>query len=271
MKRLTSLALVLFVLATTVTACVVPTPAPVAAPGGGAPQQKPLIMGTETTFPPYEFRNEKNEIVGFDIDLANAIAKKLNRELKIEDMAFDALIPALLAGKIDMIVAGMTITEERKKKVAFSDPYYETGLVWVVRADDDRIKTPDDLKGKTLSTQTGTTSDIQASKIEGVNMKRFQQFTDAFLEVSAGRADACIVNEPTAIDYTMKHPELKIGGKLQFEGTERQFNGIAVRLEDQELLNGINQALKELKDSGEYDQMVEKWFGAIRAVQQKQQ
>jgi polar amino acid transport system substrate-binding protein len=268
MKRLIFPALVLLVLSATVTACVVPTVAP--APGGAAPAQKPLVMGTESTFPPYEFRNEKNEVVGFDIDLANAIAQKLGRELKIEDMAFDALIPALLAGKIDMIVAGMTITEERKKKVAFSDPYYETGLVWVVRADDDRMQTPDDLKGKTLSTQTGTTSDIQASKIEGVNMKRFQQFTDAFLEVSAGRADACIVNEPTAIDYTMKHPELKIGGKLQFEGTERQFNGIAVRLEDEELLNAINQALQELQDSGEYDKMVEKWFGAIRAVQQKQ-
>jgi polar amino acid transport system substrate-binding protein len=257
MKRLTLLTVVLLALVVALAACA----------GGGA-AAKPLVMGTESTFPPYEFRNEKNEVVGFDVDLANAIAKKLNRELKIEDMAFDALIPALLSNKIDMVVAGMTITEERKKKVAFSDPYYETGLVFVVRADDNRIKTPDDLKGKTLSTQTGTTSDIQASKIEGVNMKRFQQFTDAFLEVSAGRADACIVNEPTAIDYVSKHPEVKIAGKLLFEGTERQFNGIAVRLEDKELLNGINKALKELKDSGEYDKMVDKWFGAIRKQQQ---
>jgi len=229
--------------------------------------EKPLIMGTESTFPPYEFRNDKNELVGFDVDLATIIAKKLNRELKIEDMAFDSLIPALLSGKIDMVVAGMTITEERKKKVAFSDPYYETGLVWVVRVDDDRIKTVDDLKGKTLSTQTGTTSDIQASKIEGVKMKRFQQFTDAFLEVSAKRADACIVNEPTAIDYVSKHAEVKIAGKLKFEGAERQFNGIAVRQEDKELLAGINKVLKEIKDSGEYDKMVDKWFGAIRAKQ----
>jgi polar amino acid transport system substrate-binding protein len=257
--------MILLVLAPILVACAVP--APVAVPAG-APAAKPLVMGTESTFPPYEFRNDKNEIVGFDLDLANAIAKKLNRELKVEDIAFDSLIPSLLSGKIDMVVAGMTITEERKKKVAFSDPYYETGLVWVVRADDDRIKTADDLKGKTLSTQTGTTSDIQASKIEGVNMKRFQQFTDAFLEVSTGRADACIVNEPTAIDYVMKHTEVKIGGKLQFQGSDRQFNGIAARLEDTELLNGINQALKDLKDSGEYDKLVEKWFGAIRQQQQ---
>ena len=269
MHRLTAFVLIVLLLATTAAACVPVTP-PAAPAAPEAAPAKPLIMGTESTFPPYEFRNEQNEIVGFDVDLANAIAQKLGRELKIEDMAFDALIPALLAGKIDMIVAGMTITEERKKKVAFSDPYYETGLVWVVRADDDRIQTADDLKGKTLSTQTGTTSDIQASKIEGVNMKRFQQFTDAFLEVAAGRADACIVNEPTAIDYVMKHPELKIGGKLQFEGTDRQFNGIAVRLEDTQLLADINKALQALKDSGEYDKMVEKWFGAIRQQQQQQ-
>jgi lysine-arginine-ornithine-binding protein len=258
MKRLTLLAILLFALVVTLTACATPAASP----------SQPLVMGTESTFPPYEFRNEKNEIVGFDVDLANAIAKKLNRELKIEDMAFDSLIPALLSKKIDMVVAGMTITEARKEKVNFSDPYYETGLVWVVRADDDSIKTADDLKGKTLSTQTGTTSDIQASKIEGVNMKRFQQFTDALLEVSAGRADACIVNEPTAIDYTMKNKDVKIGGKLQFEGTERQYNGIALRKEDTQLLDGINKALKELKDSGEYDKLVTQWFGAIREQQQ---
>ncbi len=264
MKRTIFLFLVVPVLVLAVAACA----GPAATPASQQPQ-KPLVMGTESTFPPYEFRNDKNEIVGFDVDLANAIAKKMGRELKIEDMAFDSLIPALLANKIDMVVAGMTITDQRKQKVNFSDPYYETGLVWVVRANDDRIKTAKDLEGKTLSTQTGTTSDIQASKIPGVNMKRFQQFTDALLEVPAGRVDACIVNEPTAIDYVSKHPEVKIGGKLQFEGTDRQFNGIAVRKEDTQLLSDINKALQDLKDSGEYNKMVDKWFGAIRQQQQQ--
>jgi len=115
-----------------------------------------IRIGTEATYPPFEYRNDKNEVVGYEIEIATAIGEHLGKRVEIVDMAFDGLIAALLTGKIDMVAAGMINTEERRKKVDFSDVYFEIEDVVVVRSDDDSIKSLDDLAGKTGTVQMGT-------------------------------------------------------------------------------------------------------------------
>ncbi|ABQ46353.1 extracellular solute-binding protein, family 3 [Thermotoga petrophila RKU-1] len=215
-----------------------------------------LLVGLSADFPPFEFVDENGNIAGFDVDLAKEIARRLGVELKIVDMTFDGLIPSLLTKKIDVIISGMTITEERKKVVAFSDPYFDAGQVIVVRKDSDfRPKTYEDLVGKTVAVQIGTTGDIEVSKYEGIKVVRFDKFTDAFLELKRGRADAVVLDSATARAFVAKNPDLVISsGVLSSE----QY-GIAVRKEDTDLLEFINSVLRELKKSP-YDVLIEKWF-----------
>ena len=216
-----------------------------------------IVMGTEATYPPFEFVDQKTkEIVGFDVDIAKAIADKLGVKLVIKDIAFDGLIPALLTKKIDMIVAAMTITPERQKMVDFSDPYFTAGQVIVVRkADDFRPKSYEDLVGHKVAVQQGTTADIALSKVKGVELVRFTRFTDAFLELSLGRVDAVVLDSAPAEAYVKFNPTLIISSPVL---SEEKF-GIAVRKEDKDLLEFINGVLKDLKTSP-YDKLIGKWF-----------
>ncbi len=216
-----------------------------------------IVMGTEATYPPFEFVDQKTkEIVGFDVDIAKAIAEKLGVKLVIKDIAFDGLIPALLTKKIDMIVAAMTITPERAKVVSFSDPYFTAGQVIVVRkADSFRPKKYEDLIGHKVAVQQGTTADIALSKIKGIELVRFTRFTDAFLELSLGRVDAVVLDSAPAQAYVKFNPTLMISSPVL---SEEKF-GIAVRKEDKDLLKVINEVLKDLKTSP-YDKLIQKWF-----------
>ena len=118
---------------------------------------KVLRVGTEPAFAPFEFPKEgSKELTGFDIELIQAIGKQMGTKVEIAGMGFDALIPALNAGNIDAAIAGMTITEERKKAVTFSDPYYTSGLIVMVKKDNTAVKSVDDLKGKRIAAQIGT-------------------------------------------------------------------------------------------------------------------
>jgi len=128
--------------------------------------------------------------VGFDIDIAMELAKRLGVKLEIVSLPFDSLIPALQQGKIDLAIAGMTITEERAKVVDFSKPYFEANQAIVVRKDSKfEPKKLEDLVGKKVAVQLGTTGDLVVSDITGINVVRFQKFTDAFLELQNGRVD----------------------------------------------------------------------------------
>lgn len=225
------------------------------------PQEQPkqeLVMGTNAEFAPFEFVNEANEIVGFDVDLAQEIADRLGYTLKIENMAFDGLIPALKTGRIDMIAAAMTITDERLLEVNFSDPYYNAGQVIVVRADNADINSVDDLKeGRKIAVQLGTTGDFTAQEITAEeNISRFQQISLAFKEVELGRADAVLVDSPVAERYMKANEGFKIVGDTL---TQENF-GIAVNKDNPELLGKINQALADIVADGTYDELIGKWF-----------
>ena len=150
--------------------------ASVACAAGSAMDKDVLKVGTESTFRPFEFRNDKNEIVGFDIDLINAIGAKLGKKIEIVDTAFDSLIPSLLTNKIDIIAAGMSATAERAKKVTFSETYYSTPDAIVVKNENTNIKATKDLEGKTGTVQTGTIQDSFLTSVKGVKeIKRFSK------------------------------------------------------------------------------------------------
>ncbi|MEJ5258382.1 MAG: basic amino acid ABC transporter substrate-binding protein [Fervidobacterium sp.] len=216
-----------------------------------------LVVGTEPTFPPFEFVDEKNQVVGFDIDIANELAKRLGVKLEIVNLPFDSLIPALQQGKIDLIIAGMTITEERAKVVDFSKPYFEANQAIVVRKGlDFSPKGFDALVGKKVAVQLGTTGDLVVSEIKGIEVVRFQKFTDAFLELQNGRVDAVVLDEAPAKAYVKKFPKFTISAVVDTGETY----GIAVRKGNKELLNFVNQTLDIMKGAGTYTKLLQKWF-----------
>jgi len=224
-----------------------------------AQENNVLIMGTNAEFAPFEFINEQNEIVGFDIDLANEIANHLGYELVIENMAFDGLIPALEANRIDMVVAAMTITEERQLEVNFSEPYFNAGQVIVVRNDNTDVTGIDDLRdGKMIAVQLGTTGDFKAQETASAkeNILAFPQISLAFMELEIGRADAVIVDKPVADRYLTVNEGLRIVGDTLTD----EYFGIAVHKDNTQLLNQINEALETIKESGKYDELISKWF-----------
>ena len=219
-----------------------------------------IIIGTDATYPPMEFHDENGTIVGFDIDLGNAIAEVLGVKAKFVDTAWDGIFPALDSKKFDIIMSSTSITEERLKSKDMSDPYYKTSQCIAVKKSDDSIKGPDDLKGKVIACQIGTTGDFAASEIQGViEVKRFDTTDKAYMEVMNGRADA-VVNDFSEVSYRMKLlPDMKIAAIFK-EGEDNY--GVTMRKGDAELLAAINDALKKLKESGKYQVIHDKWFVA---------
>lgn len=218
-----------------------------------------LVVGTEGTYPPFEFHDETGALVGYDIDLVNALADKMGVEVKWVDMAFDGLIPALLTQKIDMVAACMSVTSERSKKVNFSDPYIITYSAFVTPADNETIKGIDDLKGKKVSVQLGTTEDLHVSTIESVEVKKFNKLDDAVREVTLGRVDAAFMDEPVAKDYVGSKQfegKLKVAFTIEIEGAPK---ALALNKEDTELLEKVNKALAEAKEEGLIEKLNEKW------------
>ncbi|WP_312432586.1 basic amino acid ABC transporter substrate-binding protein [Lacrimispora sp.] len=215
-----------------------------------------LVMVTNAEFPPYEYY-DKNEIVGIDADIARAIADKMGVELEIQDMAFDSLIPAVQSGKADFTAAGMTVNEDRKKNVDFTDTYAEAAQVIIVK-EGSEIKTPDDLTGKKIGVQTGTTGDIYADDIENAEVKRYNKGMEAVMALTQDKIDAVIIDREPAKVFVKENAGLAI---LDEAFTEEEY-AIAVKKDNKELLDKLNGAIKELKESGELKKIVDKYITA---------
>ena len=223
------------------------------------PQQDTLVMGTNATFPPFEFIGGANgdEVVGFDVDIAKEIAKTVGVELVIEDTEFDSLLPALQADKVDFVIAGMTITPERAENVDFSDPYYEATQSVIVDEGETRFQISSDLVGARVAVQLGTTGEGVAVELTGINnVSAFNSGFEAVSELNAGRVDAVIIDEQPAQNYVARNEGLKTIN-LDFEP---EFYGIAVKKGNQELLEIINQTIREMKADGRYDALVEQYI-----------
>ncbi|MBQ6364088.1 MAG: basic amino acid ABC transporter substrate-binding protein [Lachnospiraceae bacterium] len=216
-----------------------------------------LTMATNAYFPPYEYY-EGDAIVGIDAEIAAAVAEKLGLELKIEDMEFDSIITAVTAGKADMGLAGMTVTEERKQNVNFSDSY-ATGIQAVVVPEDSDIASVDDLEGKKIGVQLGTTGDIYCSDDYGEeNVEKFNKGNDAIMALVTGKVDAVVIDNEPAKSYVAANEGLKI---LETEYAVEDY-AACIAKENTALLDAINGALAELKADGTLEQIVGKYISA---------
>lgn len=223
-----------------------------------------LIMATNAEFPPYEFHDSSqtgpdgSDIVGIDAEIAGAIAEKLGMELVIEDIAFDSIIPELQSGKADIGAAGMTVTEDRLANVDFSDTYATAVQAIIVTADSE-IAGPDDLAGKTIGVQQGTTGDIYATDDFGdEHIDRYPKGVDAVQALLQGKVDAVIIDNEPAKVFVSEREGLQL---LDAAYAEEEY-AIAVKKGNTELLDKINGALAELKSSGTLDEIVAKYITA---------
>ena len=215
-----------------------------------------LVMATNAEFPPYEF-HEGDKIVGIDVEICQAIADELGKELVIEDMAFDSVITSVYTGKADLGAAGLTITEDRLKNINFSDPYATAAQVIIIKEDSD-ISSPDDLVGKTIGVQLGTTGDIYAEDIEDATLERYNKGFEAVQALLQGKIDAVIIDNEPAKVYVSQNDGLKIVD----EAFTYEEYAIAIAKDNTKLLDDVNAAIKKLKDSGKLDEIVAKYISA---------
>jgi polar amino acid transport system substrate-binding protein len=220
-----------------------------------------LKVGSDITYPPFEFM-EAGKQAGFDVDLAQEIAKALGVRLEYTNTAWDGIFAALKAGKFDMLLSGITITEERIKSfdLAFSEPYFESGQGVAVRMGDTRIKKQADLAGKVVGVQINTTGQAAVEKVKGVKgIKKYEQLPEAYLDLKAGRVDAVVADYPVIVSNAKEDGKFTPVRGLQLGQPE--LLGIPVRKDEADLLTVVNKVIRDLKKSGKYAQMKQKWFG----------
>lgn len=215
-----------------------------------------LIMATNAEFPPYEYY-EGQEVVGIDVEIANAVAEKLGKELQIEDMAFDSIIPSILAEKADFGVAGMTVTEDRLANVDFSNTYVKASQAIIVKADNEDITNADALSGKSIGVQLGTTGDLYASDVTD-NVQRYNKGFEAVQALATGKIDAVVIDDQVASALAADNADVKV---LDEPFTTEEY-AIAVKKGNTELLDQINEALAELEENGKLQEIVDKYISA---------
>lgn len=214
-----------------------------------------LIMATNAEFPPYEYKENK-EFKGIEIEMANIIAEKLGKELKVLDIAFDAVIPSVTSGKADIGLSGITVTEERKENVDFSDTYINAVQAIIV-PNDSPIGNKNDLEGKTIGVQTGTTGDLYATGDFGdAAIKRYNKIADAVLAVKSGGIDCAIIDDQVAIKMVKENEGLKVLNTPY----ETEEYAIAIKKGNTELLEQINAVLAEMKQDGSLNEIINKYI-----------
>lgn len=211
-----------------------------------ATEPQVLRVGMDASYPPFGSQNqETKDYEGFDVEISNR--------------SFDGLIPALQAREIDVAINDITITDDRRQSVDFSQPYYIAGLGVVVRADNDTIRTAEDLQGKTLGVSIGSTGEEAARKIPDADVRVFNAINEAFLEVQNGGVDA-VVNDIPTNEYYVSHTGSKRVRTAEVALTKEDL-GIAVRKGNHALLAKIDDGLAKIKANGRFAEIYEKWFG----------
>lgn len=221
-----------------------------------------LRAGTNPEFAPFEYVGDSGEIEGIDIDIINEIAKDLGVTITMEPMDFDALVPSLVSGKLDITIAGMTITDERKQSVLFSDPYFNATQV-VILPENSEIATQDDLKGKRIGVQMGTTGDLMVSEesFGAGEVSRYNKGMDAALDLVNGRLDAVVIDTLPAKQFVASLTGLVVREDILVD-VEVESYGIAVQLGQEKLIAKINASLARMMEDGTYDAILVKYVDA---------
>lgn len=217
-----------------------------------------LVMGTNAAFPPYEFVAEDGSYAGIDVEIANAVAAKLGKTVEVKDMEFDSLIPAVAGGSIDFVMAGLTVTDERKETVDFSDTY-ATGVQVIIVKEDSEIASVDDLEGKKIGVQAGTTGDIYVTDEFG--QENVSQYNNGSLAVQAlvnDQIDCVVIDNEPAKNFVAANEGLKI---LETEYVTEDY-AAAFSKENTELRDQFNAALAELIADGTVQSIVDKYITA---------
>jgi polar amino acid transport system substrate-binding protein len=247
-----------------------PPPPPAAAAPAAAPAPAPAkvyVVGTDAAYAPFESQNEKGEIVGFTVDVVNAAAAKAGIQVKFVNTPWEGIFNALTQGDRDMIASSVTITEERKQTMDFSNPYFDAVQLIAVK-DGAKVGKFADLKKAKVGVQTGTTGDEAVTKLLGktsTNIKRFESTPLALKELEAGGVDAVVADNGVVIHYVANNP----GGKFKMV-SDKDFvpeqYGFAVKKGNAELLGKMNEGIAAIKADGSYNAIYKKWFGAEPAA-----
>lgn len=247
-------------------------PAPAAAPAAAptpvasAPAPEPAkvyVVGTDAAYAPFEFQNEKGEIVGFSIDLLQAVAAKGGFEVKFVNTPWEGIFNALQQGDRDLLISSITITDERKQTMDFSTPYFDAYQLIAVKATS-KVAKFDDLKKLKVGVQTGTTGDEVVTKLQGknsANVKRFESTPLALKELEAGGVDAVVADNGVVVNYVTNNAGANFKTVSDSAFAPEQY-GIAVKKGNAELLEKVNKGIAAIKADGSYDQVYAKTFGA---------
>ena len=239
--------------------------APSAPPPAAA--AKVYVVGTDAAYAPFESQNEKGEIVGFDIDVVSAVAKKAGIEVKFVNTPWEGIFNNLAQGDRDLLVSAITITDERKQTMDFSAPYFDAQQLIAVK-EDSKVAKFEDLKTLKVGVQTGTTGDEVVTKLigkESTAIKRFESTPLALKELESGGVDAVVADNGVVIHYVANNAGSKFKTVSDTSFTPEQY-GIVVKKGNAELLEKINKGLADIKADGTYDKIYTSWFGAAPAA-----
>ncbi len=222
-----------------------------------------ITIATDATWPPMEMVDTNKNIVGFDIDLMNAAAKAGGFTVEFKNTAWDGIFAGLDNGKYDAVMSSVTITDERKKTMDFSLPYINAGQIIIVKTEVNGVAKLEDLKGKTIGAQIGTTGAFEIDKIKDANKitaKTYDEIGLAMADLANGRIDAVVCDNPTAANYVLQNDQYK--GKLKIVGERftEEYYGVAVKKGNQKVLDTLNAGLKKVLDAGENKAIEDKWL-----------
>ena len=225
-----------------------------------ASKKTKLVIASDATWPPMEYLDESKNIIGFAPDMLKEISKVTGVEIEVRNTAWDGIFAGLAAGSYDAISSSVTITEERKATMDFSEPYVNAGQVLVVQKETTGVEKIADLKGKKLGAQIGTTGAIEISKVPEVTLASYDEVGLAFEDLAIGRIQGVVADSPIAANFALQNPKFK--DKLMIVGKPftDEWLGIAVRKGDAETLKIINDGLAKVKASGKLDELAKKWL-----------
>lgn len=237
--------------------------------GGGGEAEKQgdgesaavLNVGSDAVYAPMEYIGDDDEVIGFDADLIRAIGEKVGMEVNVKHVDWDGLFAALESGDINCIISSMTITDERKEVVDFSDPYFEATQIIAVKEGSD-IKGLKDLVGKPVGVQQNTTGHYAVEGIEGMkesDIKKYPTTPDALINLTSGLVKAVVADTPVVLNYIKHNPEAGI--VTVTDDFEKEYYGIAVKKGNKELVDKINEGLKQVKEDGIYDEIYIQYLG----------
>jgi polar amino acid transport system substrate-binding protein len=219
---------------------------------------KKVTVATDATWPPFEYVDETSKaIIGFDVELMNAIAKEGGFEIEFVNVSWDPLLAGMAQCQYDLAISAMTITEERAQQFAFSDPYFEAGQIVAVQSSNTDISGKDGLGGKKVGAQLGTTGAIEIENMSNVELKNYDDIALAFQDLMKGQIDAVVADNPLVLDYVRQN-EGKI--KTVGEAFTDEFYGIAVCKTNKDLLAKVNKGLAAVQKTDLIDQLTKKWL-----------